>query len=300
MAAWTRPKRENIKAAFQTSPENPVRILLATDAASEGIDLQNFCHRSVHYEIPWNPNRLEQRNGRVDRHGQKHEVLAHHFVPAGYDPETPVDKIEDVETGDLLGEISALYRVAGKIERMASDLKGKVNPVIAAQIAGLMRGDRRDIDTTNEEQQGEAIRAQLKSRRNIEESLQRALEQLDETRIKLHASPHEVKAVVELGLELANQPRMIEAELEDVWPDPEGERTECPVFSFHNLRRGWEHVLQGLAHPHTKAIRPVTFDDKVAAGNQDVVLLHLNHPLVQMCQLYSSETPCGRGTSKRA
>ena len=60
--------RERIKAAFQADPAySPVRILLATDAASEGIDLQHHCHLLVHYEIPWNPNRLEQRNGRIDR-----------------------------------------------------------------------------------------------------------------------------------------------------------------------------------------------------------------------------------------
>jgi len=61
--------RERIKAAFQAAPgASPVRILLATDAASEGVDLQNHCHRLIHYEIPWNPNRMEQRNGRIDRH----------------------------------------------------------------------------------------------------------------------------------------------------------------------------------------------------------------------------------------
>ena len=65
-------ERIALKAAFQADPkESPVRVLLATDAASEGINLQNHCHRVVHYEIPWNPNRLEQRNGRVDRHGQR-------------------------------------------------------------------------------------------------------------------------------------------------------------------------------------------------------------------------------------
>ena len=79
-------ERERVKAAFQTDPErSPVRILLATDAASEGIDLQNYCSRLIHYEIPWNPNRLEQRNGRIDRHGQKSKkVLVYHFVAKGY------------------------------------------------------------------------------------------------------------------------------------------------------------------------------------------------------------------------
>src|SRR5262249_3467261 len=47
--------RESVKAAFQADPElAPVRILLATDAASEGIDLQRHCSRLIHYEIPWN------------------------------------------------------------------------------------------------------------------------------------------------------------------------------------------------------------------------------------------------------
>ena len=74
-------EREEIKAAFQTHPEqSDVRILLATDAASEGIDLQNHCNCLIHLEIPYNPNVMEQRNGRIDRHGQKaKEILIWHL-----------------------------------------------------------------------------------------------------------------------------------------------------------------------------------------------------------------------------
>ena len=46
------------------------RILVATDCLSEGIDLQEHFDAVVHYDLPWNPNRLEQREGRVDRFGQ--------------------------------------------------------------------------------------------------------------------------------------------------------------------------------------------------------------------------------------
>ena len=83
--------RERIKAAFQTDPkQSPVRILLATDAASEGLDLQNHCSRLIHYEIPWNPNRMEQRNGRIDRHGQRaSQVNVYHFVPKGWEGGAP-------------------------------------------------------------------------------------------------------------------------------------------------------------------------------------------------------------------
>jgi len=50
---------------------HPVRVLVATDCLSEGINLQDAYDAVVHYDLPWNPNRLEQREGRVDRFGQK-------------------------------------------------------------------------------------------------------------------------------------------------------------------------------------------------------------------------------------
>jgi superfamily II DNA or RNA helicase len=51
--------------------KHPVRVLVATDCLSEGINLQDHYDAVVHYDLPWNPNRLEQREGRVDRFGQK-------------------------------------------------------------------------------------------------------------------------------------------------------------------------------------------------------------------------------------
>ena len=46
-------------------------VLVATDCISEGMNLQHYAAQLIHYELPWNPNRLEQRNGRIDRYGQK-------------------------------------------------------------------------------------------------------------------------------------------------------------------------------------------------------------------------------------
>ena len=56
-------------------------MLLATDAAGEGIDLQAHCHRLVNFDIPFNPSRLEQRIGRIDRYGQTETPEIFHFVP---------------------------------------------------------------------------------------------------------------------------------------------------------------------------------------------------------------------------
>ena len=56
-----------------------MRLLLATDAASEGINMQECCRWIIHYDIPWSPSKLQQRNGRVSRHGQVRDVSVHYF-----------------------------------------------------------------------------------------------------------------------------------------------------------------------------------------------------------------------------
>jgi len=72
-------EREQIKDAFN-DPNASVRVLIATDAASEGLNLQSTARYLLHYDCPWNPSRLEQRNGRLDRHGQARDVFVHHFA----------------------------------------------------------------------------------------------------------------------------------------------------------------------------------------------------------------------------
>lgn len=74
-----RSNRDAVIRAFN-DPEDPVRILVATDVASEGLNLQESARLLMHYEVPWNPSRLEQRNGRLDRHGQAKDVLVYHFT----------------------------------------------------------------------------------------------------------------------------------------------------------------------------------------------------------------------------
>jgi len=71
--------RKAVRIAFNDA-DSPVRLLLATDAASEGLNLQETARLLLHYEVPWNPSRLEQRNGRIDRHGQARDVTVFHFT----------------------------------------------------------------------------------------------------------------------------------------------------------------------------------------------------------------------------
>ena len=71
--------RDRVKQAFN-DPTHSVRLLIATDAASEGLDLHGTARYLLHYDCPWNPSKLEQRNGRLDRYGQARDVTVHHFV----------------------------------------------------------------------------------------------------------------------------------------------------------------------------------------------------------------------------
>ncbi|MEZ4862548.1 MAG: DISARM system SNF2-like helicase DrmD [Caldilineaceae bacterium] len=276
----TSQERERVKAAFQTAPTvSPVRILLATDAASEGIDLQRHCHRLLHYEIPWNPNRLEQRNGRIDRHGQAHQPQIYHFAPAGFTPGATGPRLTP---GELEWDLEFLMLAVNKVEQIRADL-GKVGPVIAEQVTEAMVGQRDRLQTLDAERAAEPVRRLLKFERNLEERIRKLHDQLLASKRELNLAPENIQAVVEIALALAGQPPLQPVALPGIWPDPSGRSLPCPVFQVPALHGvTWARCTEGLEHPHTHVRRPIVFDHNLARGRDDVVLAHLNHRLVQL------------------
>ena len=268
-----RDEREVVKAAFQSSPDvAPVRILLATDAASEGIDLQNHCRYMIHIEIPWNPNVMEQRNGRIDRHGQKASaVRIWHPVGRGY-RDLPDDA--QVKVGHIQGDGEYLMRAVKKIDRIREDL-GSVGPVIARQIEEAMLGKRSILDTRDAEQKAEKSRKYLRVERDLKQKIAKLHQRLLEARDENHLSPERIERAVRVALRTAHELDLKSTNLPGV---QEGKAFILPV-----LPPSWEQASAGLAHPHTKVRRPITFDHEAAKGRDDVVLAHLNHRLVQMC-----------------
>jgi superfamily II DNA or RNA helicase len=265
-------EREAVKAAFQSHPAvSPVRILLATDAASEGIDLQNHCNYLIHIEIPWNPNVMEQRNGRIDRHGQKEkEVYIWHPVGKGFEPR---EVSGQYKIGDIGGDHEYLMRAVLKVETIREDL-GSVGPVIAKQIEEAMLGRRNTMDTSLAEAKAARSRRFVAAERKLQERIARLHEKLMEAKTDFHLAPEHIVRAVTIALDLAEKPPLKPVSLPGV---PDGKVFEVPV-----LPGSWGRATEGLEHPHTKERRPITFDHEVARGRDDVVLAHLNHKLVQM------------------
>jgi len=95
--------------------EGAIQVLVATEAAGEGINLQ-CCHILFNYDIPWNPNRLEQRMGRIHRYGQTEDCLIFNFVAGntveGKVLERLLEKLQEIR--DALDD-DAVFNVVGEI-----------------------------------------------------------------------------------------------------------------------------------------------------------------------------------------
>jgi superfamily II DNA/RNA helicase len=113
--------RERLKHSFNADPsKDPLRIVVCTDATREGLNFQAHCHHLFHFDVPWNPSRMEQRNGRIDRKLQQSpDVYCHYFFYA----QRPEDRILQVlvkKTRTIQAELGSLSRVLE--ERLAGTL----------------------------------------------------------------------------------------------------------------------------------------------------------------------------------
>lgn len=261
-------EREEVKAAFNADPaQSKVRILLATDTASEGTNLHKHCNKLIHWETSWRPTVMEQRNGRIDRHGQPRDVTIYHFAPASYEKTAggSRDKMDD--------DLEFLYVAAQKVNMIREDL-GKVGPVIAAQLEEMMVGKRHTLDIDDTESKGQNVRKLLKAELEFATQVKRLQEEYDTCRQHLNISPENVRKVVEVGMRLGGQPPLKEELLNGV-----GKVYRVPPL----IGVGWPECLRGLEHPFTHQQRPIVFDPHQAENRDDVVLAHLNHRLVTMC-----------------
>jgi superfamily II DNA or RNA helicase len=115
MSIGSRDEKGSRLFVEQQFREGAIQILVATEAAGEGINLQ-CCHILFNYDIPWNPNRLEQRMGRIHRYGQLHDCLIFNFVATNTVEGRILDKLHErlAEIRKALDD-DAVFNVVGEV-----------------------------------------------------------------------------------------------------------------------------------------------------------------------------------------
>lgn len=266
-------QRDEVQRAFNGPPDrHPVRILIATDAAREGINLQAYCADLVHFDVPWNPARMEQRNGRIDRVLQPRDsVQCSYFAYA--------DRSED----------PVLVTLVEKSELIAKEL-GSLGTVVMDDIAGELaqRGLGRE---TTERVRSLAARPregasqdELESTRkhldNLKAEVTEAEELFNRSAEVLGFDAALLRDALDVGFELAGAERLTTAAADGV----------PGAFALPALPPSWAGTLdsvrpaRGREEPfwewRKRPPLPVTFEP-LDGWSSEAVHLHLSHPLVQ-------------------
>ena len=111
----TGSKTADLRAALVEYFKNEAEIMIATEAGAEGVNLQ-FCSLIINYDLPWNPQRIEQRIGRCHRYGQKHDVVVINFVNRKNAADQRVYELLDQKFKLFKGVFGASDEVLGSIE----------------------------------------------------------------------------------------------------------------------------------------------------------------------------------------
>ena len=139
--SWNRIGRDDAKRRFR---EKQADVLLCTDAAAEGLNFQ-FCGALVNYDMPWNPMRVEQRIGRIDRLGQENPIIK--IVNLHYD-----DTVETDVYVALKGRIGLFESVVGRLQPILASLPQEISKAVLTEKSG----GREQVVKRIERQVGEA------------------------------------------------------------------------------------------------------------------------------------------------
>ncbi len=265
--------RTEVQRAFNTDPKkHPVRILIATDAAREGVNLQAYCADLFHVDIPWNPSRLEQRNGRIDRTLQTaDDVQCHYFLY----PQRPEDQVLDT----VVRKVDTVQRELGSLGAV---LLGQLEKVLEN---GITKKTRAAVESVGADAKTATVDEELEARRTdleaVRAEVERAGRRLDASRRSLEVAPESLRGVVEIGLRMAGAQGLTAAA-----PTSDGR----PSYTLPSLDRSWDVTLDTLRPPRDRdeafwvwrqrAPKPVTFHP-LTTLSEDAEQLHLAHPLVK-------------------
>lgn len=277
-------RRKEVQRRFNTDPaKDPLRILLATDAAREGLNFQAHCTDLFHFDLPWNPGRIEQRNGRIDRKLQPApEVRCHYFVL----PQRVEDRVLEV----LVRKTETIKKDLGSLSKVIDDdierrLKQGIRHSDAESLAREI--DQADLDAEKKRITDEELGSSRERQEDLEAQIERCRSLLEASRAWTGFEAGPFREALSCSLELLGAEPLAETTTEDgrpAWTFP-------PLDRRAQTDASWAATLDTLRSPRKRdqkvvdwrreaPIRPVVFKD---AGllTEDTVHLHLEQRVAQ-------------------
>ena len=263
-----REKRRQLQEAFTSDPE--VLILVATDAAGEGINLQR-AHLMVNYDLPWNPNRLEQRFGRIHRIGQRDVCHLWNILA------------ENTREGEVF------LKLLHKLEQQRTSLGGAVFDVLGKVFQGqslrellieaIRKGDRPEVkarlnQVMDQKLDHEHLRQLIDERQLVQETL-------NATKVQ------EIREAMERAQARKLQPHYIGSFFSTAFENFGGSllKREPDRFEIRHVPadiRQRDRVL-GMRAPVLKAYERITFQKEAIRldGKPPAALVAPGHPLLE-------------------
>ena len=282
-------RRVEIKNAFNGEPkDHPLRVLIATDAAREGLNLQRHCRDLFHFDLPWNPGRLDQRNGRIDRKLQPaDEVFCRYFVYK----QRPEDRILEV-----------LVNKSQKIKEELGSAANVLDSTLAASIGkrGIRREDLAELEDTIEgvqlDDHKQIVEDELEVARSRQLKLVGEVEHLrsllERSRTRMDMTEAQFRQTLSMSLQLSGAPGITEDNLNQERAADSPRTFTFPAYADSLTRdSGWTPAIDTLRPKRQRGespsdwrrraeVRPVVFEDPGRMGD-NAVHLHLEHRVAQ-------------------
>ena len=277
-------RRKEIQRRFNAKPsEDPLRILLATDAAREGLNFQAHCTDLFHFDLPWNPGRIEQRNGRIDRKLQPaSEVRCYYFVL----PQRAEDRVLEIlvkKTKTIKMELGSLSKVIDDdIERR---LRGGIRHRDVDALANEI--ECADLDEERKRTTEEELEASRERQEDLKSQIERCQTLLETSRnwVGFQAAPF--REALSCSLELLGAKPLLQTN--DAYGQPAWMFPRLDLQAERDV--SWAATLDTLRTPKRKntsladwrreaPIRPVVFKD-AGVLSEDTVHLHLEQRVAQ-------------------
>ncbi|MGQ9927876.1 MAG: helicase-related protein [Chloroflexaceae bacterium] len=277
-------RRQEIQRRFNADPaDDPLRILLATDAAREGLNFQAHCADLFHFDLPWNPGRIEQRNGRIDRKLQPApEVRCHYFVL----PQRVEDRVLEV----LVRKTETIKRELGSLSKVIDDdierrLRQGIRHREAVALAREL--EQADLEALRRQSVAEELEQARERAHDLHTQITRCQNLFQKSQSWTGFAAGPFRQALSCALEMLGAPplqRIGDVHAQEAWQVPAlNERAAADP--------GWNAILDTLRAPRpasqsltdwrrTAPIRPVVFAD-TGLLTEETVHLYLEHRLVQ-------------------